>query len=148
MDRRDFLQGLSSASALAVVAATAGCGGSDTAPTDTPQQTPNDSPEDSTDDGRSTATTDTPLATAVVAKAFDFETAEDGHLIVTVPIENRASDKRTRTVVVTVEADGETYEQSVEVTLESGAAQTLDVDFPAVDMDSTGSIDAGISIEE
>lgn len=148
MDRRDFLRGFSTAAGVAIVSATAGCGGSESTPTSAPRATPDEAPADTPDAEGTTAMTDTPLATAVVAKAFDFETADDGHLVVIVPLENRASDRRTRTIVVTVTADGERHEQPTEVTLDAGESRTLEVDFQQVDLSETNSISAEISFEE
>lgn len=131
MNRRTLLRRLRSLLSLSIAAGVAGCSDGNDPPASPTYRDTNTLPPSPTP-YTGTVTTDTPLATAIIAQRYSFELNDAGYLEVTVPLLNRDDQQRTASVTVIVETGDDRYERTQTVTLDAGEETELLFEFEAV----------------
>ena len=135
MYRREVLQRLA---AVGIAATLAGCASEASTSRDAPR--PPEAPDGSGSSGDSNGHVDT-LAVADI----DYRADDSGNLVVVATVENGSDQSRSATLTTTVTLGEETLTQSIDVTVEAGEAQDIEVPFEASFDDFEQ--DGGINLE-
>lgn len=135
MNRRSYLRSAGAAVAAATSAALAGCGGDG----DGAAQTTEPGNEGTT--GGSGGTVDP--APNLSVDDFGLDSTDSGDLVVPVTVANVGDSEEAATLVVVVEAGGETYEYEQELRLPAGETESFEATFDVAreTFDQDGSLD-------
>ncbi|PSQ16237.1 hypothetical protein BRD00_11090 [Halobacteriales archaeon QS_8_69_26] len=130
MNRRTYLRSAGATLAAALSTTLAGCGGDGSEDPTTTE--PDRTPETTVDPAPNLSVTD-----------FGLDTAESGNLVVPVTVENVGDSQGAATLVVVVEAGGETYEYEQQLQLPPGESEQFRAEFDVAreTFDEDGAVD-------